>query len=182
MVRAGIPFYLRVITMKILKIITFLIALTLASTAVMAQQSKVGFLNPQRVIMESKVGRIAQEDLARLGQEKDKHIRKAREKVEDLQIKLETGTLTVNEEGSLEKSLRLAIRDYEQLVESSTMELKGEERRLVKFIMQRADTILRRLAKDLGFTMILTDPEAIGYVADSMDITDRVIRELNTME
>ena len=29
--------------------------------------------------------------------------------------------------------------------------------------------------------MILTDPEIIGYVSHSMDITDRVITELNSM-
>ena len=47
--------------------------------------------------------------------------------------------------------------------------------------MRRADSILRRIAEERGFTMILTDPEIIGYVAHSMDITDRVILELNSM-
>ncbi|MEF2230512.1 MAG: OmpH family outer membrane protein [Pseudodesulfovibrio sp.] len=48
-------------------------------------------------------------------------------------------------------------------------------------MMRRADFILRRIAEERGFTMILTDPEIIGYVAESMDITDRVILELNSM-
>ncbi len=66
-------------------------------------------------------------------------------------------------------------------MEQSNLDIQGEERRLIQFVMRRADSILRRIAEEMGFTMILTDPEIMGYVAPSVDITDRVIRELNGM-
>jgi len=167
--------------MKLLKIGLFSIVVCLLATTAMAHGSKVGFVNPQRIISESRIGRVAQEDLARLGKEKDRRVRGALEEVEIVRTKLETGTLSVTEEQSLEKSLRMAVRDYEQLVERSNVDIQGEERRLIQFVMRRADSILRRIAQEQGFTMILTDPEIMGYVSDSMDITDRVIRELNSM-
>ena len=108
-------------------------------------------------------------------------MRAALESVERQKDKLQNGTLSVTEQQSMEKGLRLAVRAYEQLVESSNLEIQGEERRLIKFVMRRADSILRTIAEEMGFTMILTDPEIIGYVNHSMDITDRVIRELNGM-
>lgn len=168
--------------MKMLKIglLSLTVAMLFASSAA-AHMSKVGFVNPQRIINESKIGRIAQEDLARLGKEKDRRVREALEAVEKLKDKLQESTLSVTEEQSLEKLLRLAVRDYEQLVQASNVDIQGEERRLIQFVMRRADSILRRIAQEMGFSMILTDPEIIGYVADSMDITDRVIRELNGM-
>jgi outer membrane protein len=168
--------------MKLLNIcfVAIFMALLCAGTA-SAQASKVGFVNPQRIINESKIGRIAQEDLARLGKEKDRRVRKSLEFVEKEKNKLQSGTLSVTEQQTMEKGLRLAVREYEQLVKTSNLEIQGEERRLIQFVMRRADSILRAIAEEMGFTMILTDPEIVGYVSHSMDITDRVIRELNGM-
>lgn len=168
--------------MKILKISLFVLVLTLAAGTAMAQTSKVGFINPQRVVLESRIGKSAQADLARLGEEKDRIIQIKRKQVEDMRIAFEAGAYSATEATSREKNLRIAIREFDQLVENSTSDLQGEERRLIKFVMRRADIVLRRLAQEQGFTMILTDPEAIGYVADSMDLTDRVIRELDAMK
>lgn len=158
--------------------LVLLIAL-LAATA-SAQMSKVGFVNPQRIINESKIGRIAQEDLARLGKEKDRRVRDALSQVERFQETLKKDTLSVTEQQATEEQLRIAVRDYEKLVENSNLEIQSEERRLIQFVMRRADSILQSVAKELGFSMILTDPEIIGYVARPMDITDRVISELNS--
>ncbi len=171
-----------VIPMKVLKICLALILMALlCATMASAQTSKVGFVNPQRIINESRIGQIAQDDLARLGKEKDRRVRQALESVEILKSELQNGTLSVTEQQSKEKGLRIAAREYEQLVESSNLEIQGEERRLIQFVMRRADSILRSIAEEMRFTMILTDPEIIGYVNKNMDITDRVIRELNGM-
>jgi outer membrane protein len=156
------------------------VLLLLAGPA-LAQASKVGFVNPQRIINESKIGKIAQEDLARLGKEKDRRVRLALDKVNKLQESLKEDALSVSEQQSRETELRSTVRDYEQLVQNSNQEIQTEERKLIRFVMRRADSILKGIARERGFTMILTDPEIIGYVDGSMDITDRVILELNSM-
>jgi len=156
--------------------------LLLLATPVLAQSSKVGFVNPQRIINESKIGKIAQEDLARLGKEKDRRVRKTLDRVNRLQEGLKEDALSVSEQQSRETELRTTVRDYEQLVQNSNQEIQNEERKLIRFVMRRADSILKGIAKERGFTMILTDPEIIGYVDGSMDITDRVILELNSMK
>ena len=156
-------------------------ALVLLAVPALAQASKVGFVNPQRIINESKIGKIAQEDLARLGKEKDRRVRQALDKVNKLQEGLKEDALSVSEQQSRETELRTTVRDYEQLVQNSNQEIQNEERQLIRFVMRRADSILKGIAKERGFTMILTDPEIIGYVDGSMDITDRVILELNSM-
>ncbi|WP_207259795.1 OmpH family outer membrane protein [Desulfovibrio sp. Huiquan2017] len=155
--------------------------LLLPAVPSLAQVSKVGFVNPQRIINESKIGKIAQEDLAGLGKEKDRRVRLALDKVNKLQAGLKEDALSVSEQQSRETGLRQAVRDYEQLVKNSNQEIQDEERSLIRFVMRRADSILKEIARERGFTMILTDPEIIGFVDSNMDITDRVIRELNSM-
>lgn len=168
--------------MKLLNICAVIsVMVLLLAVSASAQTSKVGFVNPQRIINESKIGRIAQDDLARLGKEKDRRVRMALESVENLKGQLQNGGLSVTAQQGTEKGLRIAVRGYEQIVERSNLEIQGEERRLIQFVMRRADSLLRSIAKEMGFTMILTDPEIIGFVDQSMDITDRVIRELNGM-
>ena len=172
----------RTIRMKTLRIFLCIGLLCLLGAAsASAQDSKVGFVNPQRIINESKIGRIAQEDLARLGREKDRRVGGLLSRVEAVKAELEGGKLSMTQQQMKEKELRIKAREYEELVQRSNLDIQGEERRLIQFIMRRADFILRRVAEERGFTMILTDPEIIGYVAGSMDITDRVIRELNAM-
>jgi len=153
----------------------------LLAVSAMAHGSKVGFVNPQRIINESKIGRIAQEDLERLGQEKDRRVRVAMKDVENLRARLERETLTLSERELGERELRLAVEVYEKMVKVSNLEIQAEEQRLIKFVMRRADSILQAIAKQNGFTMILTDPEIIGFVENSMDITDQVINQLNSM-
>jgi outer membrane protein len=156
--------------------------LLLLAVPALAQASKVGFVNPQRIINESKIGKIAQEDLARLGKEKDRRVRQALDKVNRLQEGLKEDALSVSEQQSRETELRTTVRDYEQLVQNSNQEIQNEDRKLIRFVMRRADSILKAIARERGFTMILTDPEIIGFVDGSMDITDRVIHELNSMK
>jgi len=155
--------------------------LMLLAMPALAQPSKVGFVNPQRIINESKIGKIAQEDLARLGKEKDRRVRQALDKVNRLQEAVKADALSVSEQQSRETELRQAARDYEQLVQASNQGIQDEERQLIRFVMRRADSILKGIAREMGFTMILTDPDIIGYVDHDVDITDRVIRELNAM-
>ncbi|MCJ2164245.1 MULTISPECIES: OmpH family outer membrane protein [unclassified Pseudodesulfovibrio] len=163
-------------------LLSFVAICTLCAATASAQSSKVGFVNPQRIINESKMGRIAQEDLSRLGKEKDRRVRESLSLVEKLQESLKEKALSVTEQQSRESGLRAAVRDYERLVENSNLEIQSEERRLIQFVMQRADSTLKAIAQEMGFTLILTDPEIIGYVDSSVDITDRVINELDSMQ
>jgi len=166
-----------------LHILFFGVALfTLCASVAWAQESKVGFVNPQRIINESKIGRIAQEDLSRLGKEKDRRVREARAAVETIQASLKKSDISVAEQQSQERDLRLKAREYENLVKDSNVEIQNEERHLIRFIMHHADAILKAIAQKRGFTIILTDPEIIGYVANSMDITDQVIVALDAMK
>jgi len=50
---------------------------------------------------------------------------------------------------------------------------------VVAIILQKADDVLKKVAKRKKFTIILKDPNAIGYLDKKVDITDDVLKELN---
>ncbi|WP_169332893.1 OmpH family outer membrane protein [Desulfovibrio oxyclinae] len=152
-----------------------LIVLLLAAPAM----ARVGFVNPQVIVSESEIGKLAQDDLARLGRLKDTRIRESAEQINALKAQIDQGLLSEKERDMREDQLKRLLREHEKLVTDSNLELREQERRLIEFIMKRADKILRSLAESRGFTMILTDPEAIGYINLSVDLTDEVLKELD---
>lgn len=142
-------------------------------------EGKVGFLHPQRVLNESRIGKMAQADLARFAQEKDRVIRDQVREIEAMQKELASGTLPEAEARRKEDALRVRYAAHDRLVQESNEEVRVEEQRLARYVMQKADAVMKQIAAQQGFTLILTDPESIGYVDKSVDITDQVIRALD---
>lgn len=145
---------------------------------VLAQQ-KVGFVNPQRLIDESDIGRTAQQDLAKLGQEKDRQIRDSAKNINELKARLADATLSDSEQRTLESKLQILYEQHDRLIQKSNEDIQYEEARLIQFIMKRADASLRHIAQQQGFSLVLTDPDIVGYIEDSADLTDLVIQDLN---
>lgn len=154
--------------------------ITLLPVCAFAKQ-RVGFVNPQRIINESKIGRTAQQDLARLGRVKDRRIRRSAEKINAIKAEIAKGLLSAAELVLKEKELKIEFQRHERLIAASNREIQDEENRLIRFVMRRADKLLRRIAKEQNFYMIITDPEVVGYIDPSVDITTQVIRELDSM-
>lgn len=155
-----------------------LLCLVLAPGSALAEQ-KVGFVNPQRLIDESKIGKTAQQDLAKLGQEKDRQIRESAKSINELKARLADTTLSEAEQNTLESKLQILYEQHDRLIKKSNEDIQLEEARLIQFIMKRADGSLREIAKQRGFSLVITDPDIIGYIDDSADLTDLVIQDLN---
>lgn len=162
----------------IITVLLGLAFLNIASAPALAGE-KVGFVNPQRILNESSLGKTAQADLARLGQEKDRQIRESARIINEYKGKLGGSGLSGSEQRVLDAKLQAQYEKHDRLVNASNEDIRLEEARLIHFVMQHADKSLRAVAQKHGFSMIITDPDVIGYVAPSMDVTDEVIQDLN---
>ncbi len=65
------------------------------------------------------------------------------------------------------------------MVADAKEEIKRQDRELVARILKKADGALKKVAKKKKYTIILKDPNAIGYLDPEVDITDAVLKELN---
>lgn len=156
-----------------------LFCLTVLTPCVALAEQKVGFVNPQRLIDESKIGQAAQQDLAKLGKEKDRQIRESAKSINELKARLADTTLSESEQRMLESKLQALYEQHDKLIQKSNEDIQIEEARLIQFIMKRADASLKDIAKGKGFSLVITDPDIIGYIDDSADLTDLVIQDLN---
>ena len=161
-----------------------LVALLLISFAfVPAQafaQQKVGFVNPQRVVNETRLGKMAKADLARYVAEKDRLAKESAAQVAVLRKEAEGVALSAAERTRREEAYRRKSRQHETLLQENARDIKAEEAKLLQYVMRRADSVLEDIGKKGGYAIIITDPSAVGYVDKaSADLTERVARELD---
>jgi outer membrane protein len=151
----------------------------LVPLAALAEQ-KIGFVNPQRVVNETRLGQSAKADLARYVAEKDRLAKESAAQVATLRKEAEAHGLTAQDRAKREDLLRRKAAQHEQLLSENARDIKTEEARLLQYVMRKAEAVLEDLGKKGGYAIIFTDPAAVGYVdRASVDLTDRVARELD---
>ena len=160
-----------------LPISLLLLTLLLPGTALAEQ--RIAFVNPQQIIIESKLGQTAQLDLGRIGREKDRIIRENAARIADLEKELDGSGLMVAEQQLKAKALEARYREHDRLVADSNEELRDEEHKLIQFILRQADSIIRQIAHKEGYAMVFSDPTTVSYVDERYDITKEVIRLLD---
>lgn len=160
-------------------ILAFILTVSLAPLPALAQQ-KVGFVNPQRVVNETRLGQTAKTDLARYVAEKDRLATASATQLSTLRKEAEAPGLSANDRAKREDLLRRKAAQHEQLLTENARDVKAEEAKLLQYVMRRAESVLEDLGKKGGYAIIFTDPAAVGYVDKAtVDLTDRLVRELD---
>lgn len=142
---------------------------------------KVGYINLDRLVKESNMGKAAMENISRLRKEKQGMINQKLQTINEIKINLESEAdlLKDQEKKDRVEELNTMIKEYKRIVADAKEEIAKEDRELVAQILKKADGALKKVAKKNKFTMILKDPNAIGYLDESVDITEDVLKELN---
>lgn len=158
-----------------------LAALLLASLPAPAlAEQKLGYVNPQRLVNESRLGQAASLDLARFIQERERMARESAAQVTSARKAAESPGLSVQERGTREELFRRKAAQHEALLAENARDIKAEETRLLQYVMRRAEAVLEDIGRKGGYAMIIKDNSVVGYVDKaSVDITDRVVRELD---
>jgi len=157
-----------------------LVALTLAPGLALAQQ-KIGFVNPQRVVNETRLGQMAKADLARYVAEKDRVAKESASQLALFRKEAEAAGISAAERAKREENYRRRTHQHETLLQENARDVKAEEAKLLQYVMRRADSVLEEMGKKGGYAIIFTDPAAVGYVDKAnVDLTERVARELDS--
>ena len=143
--------------------------------------SKVGYINLQRLVNESKMGKAAKQEIQKLREEKQKTVETKLNKVNNLKELLNTRGNEMNPRVKQEKidELQKQYKDYQRMLADAKEDITREDKQLVAIILEKADSVLKKVAKREKYTIILKDPNAVGYLDDKYDITNLVLKELD---
>jgi outer membrane protein len=142
---------------------------------------KVGYVNLQRLINESKMGKAAREEIQKLRKEKEADFDLKLKEINMLKDKINKkgDQMDPREKRDKRALLKRAYEDYQKLVNDAKEDILKEDREIVSIILKKADGVLKKVAKKKNFAIILKDPNTIGYLDPSVDITDDVLKALN---
>lgn len=144
-----------------------------------ASGGKVGYINLERLVKESALGKQAGKKLEALRKAKQAKITASLKAINDLKLNISESQSSDQEKRKQLEKLNQLIKEYKRMVADAKEEITHQNRVMVAQILSKADGALKKVAKKRKFTIILKDPNAIGYLDESVDITGDVLKELN---
>jgi outer membrane protein len=165
---------------NILLIVCFF-SLLLLNSVNAADVAKIGVANLQRVLETSNPGKSAQEEIK---QQKDKMEQELKQKggeIEELRKQLERDAMVMSKEKREEKEreVRIKLNDFKSLQKRYRTQLQRLEKKLVNALLKDVSDLVEEIGKKEGYLLIINNA-GVMYSPGSIDITDRLINELNT--
>ncbi|MBI3377100.1 MAG: OmpH family outer membrane protein [Nitrospirae bacterium] len=144
---------------------------------------KIGYINPQRIISESNIGKKKTEEYNRLREQKDKELRGKLAEIEALNNDLKKGReqKTINERKvkDLIEQIQNKNKEIERYAADVKEDLAKKDVESVNEILLKAAPILNDIGSKRGYAVILKNIQDIAYIGAGVDITGEVIKRLN---
>jgi outer membrane protein len=143
---------------------------------------RIAFVDLRKAVFNSREGKTAQQEFARLEETKLETLRPLRDELQRLEEELEKQKFLITEEALAERQLEIMKRrrDLERDIRAAEDDLQLEQVRLLQPIQKKIKTVVEKLGAEKGFTMIV-DRSTRGfiYTDESLDVTELVIKRLN---
>ncbi len=151
----------------------------LTPIALCADNLKIGFVNAQRIIEESKAGKQAYSQLKVLQDEHKKKVEAKKAEIDnaDEELKKQYSTLAENARVQKEEDIRKAKTDFKRMLEDADSDMAAKEKSYLEKIDKEVMEIIQKLGKEESYSILLSNSgPSILYIDPSMDITEKVIK------
>ncbi|NBP26283.1 MAG: OmpH family outer membrane protein [Betaproteobacteria bacterium] len=144
-----------------------------------AQEVRIGVVSIERILRDSAPAKLSQQKLEQEFAKREKQIQESANKFKEITNKLERDAAVMPESerqkrqrevGELERDLQRRQREFRE-------DLNQRRNEEIAVVVERANRVIRQIAEAEKFDIIFQ--EAV-YASSRIDITDKVIRALNT--
>ena len=158
---------------------TFAATLIAVAPLAVAQELKIGVVNPDRLLRESTPARAASQKL-------EAEFAKRQKEMEDMGARLKTTAerfekeapvMTETDRGRRQRELAELDREFQRKRRELTEDFNQRRNEEMQGLVERSNRIIRQIAEQEKFDLIVQ--EAV-YFNPRIDITERVLRALNS--
>ena len=151
---------------------------TLGSTA-FAQDSKVGYINTQRITTESAIAKAAQVKLEQEFSRRGKELGDLQASLKTFSEKFErdTPTMTESQRGSRQKEFAELNRDFQRKQREYQEDLNGRRNEELQQVLEKATKAVRVVADAEKYDLVIQE---VVYSNTKHDITEKVLKILNS--
>lgn len=156
-------------------LITALALLSIAGTA--QAESKIGFINSQRILAESPQAARAKKKIEKDFEKRDQDLQRMGKQIQALQETLDknSATMAESERRAKERELADLTRDIQRKQREFREDLSQRQNEEMAAIFERVNKAIKQIAETEKYDIILQDAV---YFNPRIDITDKVIKAL----
>ena len=158
-------------------IASLLLALCLVVPAMAQTESRIGFVNADRVMRESAPAQRAQKKLDKEFEKRDQELQRTAKQLQAIQDSLEKNSVTMSDADRKQKELDFndATREFQRKQREYREDRNQRQNEELASVLERANKTIRQVAEAEKFDLIVQ--EAV-YFSPRIDITDKVIKAL----
>ena len=164
--------------MKIVQLIAMLPLLVAANASQAQSESKIGFVNLDRILRDAAPAVRAQKKLEAEFQKREQELARTAEGLKRMQETLEKNAMTMSdsERAKREREFQETNREFQRKQRELREDFNQRRNEELSGILERANRAVRQIAEAEKFDIIFQ--EAV-YASTRIDITDKVIRALD---
>jgi len=164
------------------RVLVLLLCLLMANVTLAVAADKFGYVDLQRVLLESNSGKVAKETISKKVQELKAQVNAKQDELKKLKGELENQgvMLTPDAKAQKEREYQQKLKDFQRFTKDSQDQLQQQDSQFTHRILREVLDVVRAEGKKEGYTMILEKSESSLIYADkSIDMTDQVIKLYN---
>ncbi|MFN3324461.1 MAG: OmpH family outer membrane protein [Bryobacteraceae bacterium] len=144
------------------------------------QPSKVGIINIQQAIVETKDGKKAASELEAKFAPKRKELEKLQAEINAMRDQLQKGANTLSDDAKqrLMRDIDSRTKNFNREAEDAQAELEQEQGRIFQELGQRMMAVLDKYATDNGFAVIMdvSSPQSpVLFAANGINVTQEIV-------
>lgn len=178
---------MRTIMNVLLVLFTLVPAFVAIGTPAMAQGVKIGFINDEQIKEAYPEWARAQEQMSVEIKAWDDEATAKQTELNELKDEYEKQKLILSDEKKREREA--AIRAKEEALDAYTRQIYGPggtaERKqmdLIGPLLDKVNRAIQLVAEEGGYDVVFTLQSGLGYIKPSLDVTDKVLEKLETLE
>lgn len=154
---------------------------SLSSVVLAAAPTKIGVIDLQQILAESKAGKAAGKRLESKAENFKGKFQSEQKELQTLQEEIEKKSSVWSEEKRAEKvrELQKAGRDYKEKTSDASFELKQLQEKELTPILETLRGVVEQYGKKNGYAIIFEKVAGVAYIDNGIDITSDIIRELD---
>jgi outer membrane protein len=149
------------------------------AVAAQAQESRIAFINSQRIVSESGPAKAATTKLEAEFSKRQKELTDLQGTLKSLSEKFERDapTMTESQRAAKQKEFVEQNRDFQRKKREFEEDLNGRRNEELQQVSEKANKAIKQLAETEKYDLVVQD--GIAYFNPKIDITDKVIKILN---
>lgn len=154
-------------------------ALVLVLGSSFAQESKVGYINTQRITTESALAKAAQAKLEQEFSKRQKDLTDLQQSLKSMSEKFERDAPAMSEAQRVARQKEFAEqnRDFQRKQREFQEDLNGRRNEELQKVLEAANRAVKQVAEGEKYDLVLQE---VVYSSTRHDITEKVLKILNT--